>query len=82
MLEFIKNLFKSNSTSDSTRQEGTVKFFNGTKGFGFIKVNDTGDEIFVHKSDVIDRIRDKDKVTFVIEHEEKGPKAVEVRKVK
>ena len=82
MLKFIKNLFKSSQESDGTTKEGTVKFFNGTKGFGFIKVKDTDEEIFVHKSNVIDRIRDKDKVTFQIETEEKGPTAVEVRRVK
>ena len=87
MLKFITNLFKSNADTNTTTttagtKEGTVKFFNGTKGFGFIKVKDSGEEIFVHKSNVIDRIRDKDKVTFNIEKEEKGLTAVEVRRVK
>lgn len=82
MLKFITNLFKSSPESDTTTKEGTVKFFNGTKGFGFIKVKDTDEEIFVHKSNVIDRIRDKDKVTFNIEKEEKGLTAVGVRRVK
>ncbi len=90
MLEFFKNLFKSspssgsNSTNTNTSNnthEGTVKFFNKTKGFGFIKVNDTDEEIFVHKSNVIDRIRDKDKVTFSIEVEEKGPTAINVKRI-
>lgn len=82
MFKFITNLFKSSTDSTGTTKEGTVKFFNGTKGFGFIKVKDTDEEIFVHKSNVIDRIRDKDKVTFNIEKEEKGPTAVDVRRVK
>ncbi len=81
MLDFIKNLFRSSPDSDGATKEGTVKFFNGTKGFGFIKVKDSEEEIFVHKSNVIDRIRDKDKVTFNIEEEEKGPTAVDVRRV-
>lgn len=82
MFKFITNLFKTESTTEGDTKEGTVKFFNGTKGFGFIKVKDTEEEIFVHKSNVIDRIRDKDKVTFRIEQEEKGPTAVNVRRIK
>lgn len=82
MFKFISKLFNSNSESTGETKEGTVKFFNKTKGFGFIKVKDTEEEIFVHKSNVIDRIRDKDKVTFNIAKEEKGLTAVEVRVVK
>lgn len=87
MLEFFKNLFKSSpssgtkTTTNTNTKEGTVKFFNKTKGFGFIKVNDSEEEIFVHKSNVNDRIRDKDKVTFNIEMEDKGPTAVNVKRV-
>jgi CspA family cold shock protein len=80
--QFITNLFTSSPDTDTTEKEGTVKFFNITKGFGFIKVNDTEEEIFVHKSNLIDRIRDNDSVTFRIEKEEKGLTAVDVRKVK
>lgn len=87
MFKFISNLFKSSSDTRSNpdkpsgTKEGVVKFFNKTKGFGFIKVNDSDEEIFVHKSNLIDRIRDNDKVTFNIEEEEKGLTAVEVRRV-
>lgn len=78
--EFISKLFKSNNESE--KKEGTVKFFNRTKGFGFIKVKDTDEEIFVHKSNLIDRIKQNDAVTFAIKEEEKGLTAVEVRVVK
>ena len=47
--------------------EGTVKFFNGTKGFGFIKPSDSGDDIFVHSSGLIDEIRENDQVEFDVE---------------
>ena len=78
--EFISKLFKSNNESE--KKEGTVKFFNRTKGFGFIKVKDTDEEIFVHKSNLIDRIKQNDTVTFAIKEEEKGLTAVDVKVVK
>ena len=43
---------------------GTVKFFNDTKGFGFIKEDESGTEYFVHVSGLIDEINQNDKVTF------------------
>ena len=63
-------------------KEGTVKFFNRTKRFGFIKVNDSDEEIFVHANNLVDKIRQNDKVTFEIEKSEKGLTAVNVKKVK
>ncbi|MCX7548142.1 cold shock domain-containing protein [Xanthomarina sp. F1114] len=62
-------------------KEGTVKFFNNSKGFGFIILKDSEDEIFVHKNGLIDRIREKDNVTFDVEQTEKGPSAINVKKV-
>lgn len=43
---------------------GTVKFFNETKGFGFVVDNSTQEEIFVHVTGLIDNIREGDQVTF------------------
>jgi CspA family cold shock protein len=60
-------------------QEGTVKFFNETKGFGFIKPNDGSADIFVHVSGLIDEIRENDKVTFEVQQGKKGLNAVNVK---
>ncbi|MGY3212888.1 cold-shock protein [Mucilaginibacter sp. HD30] len=60
-------------------QQGTVKFFNDTKGFGFITPNDGGAEIFVHSSGLIDNIRENNAVSFDIEQGRKGPNAVNVK---
>jgi CspA family cold shock protein len=59
-------------------KEGTVKFFNNSKGFGFIKPSDSGDDIFVHESGLIDEIREDDKVKFDVEQGKKGLNAVNV----
>ena len=58
---------------------GTVKFFNGTKGFGFIKEDDTNEEHFVHVTGLIDEIREDDKVEFELKQGNKGLNAVNVR---
>ena len=59
-------------------KEGTVKFFNRTKGFGFISVTDSNEEIFVHESGLIDNISENDKVQFTTERGKKGMNAVNV----
>jgi cold shock protein len=58
---------------------GTVKFFNDTKGFGFIKEDETGTEYFVHVSGLIDEVNENDKVTFELEEGKKGLNAVNVK---
>ncbi|WDF70504.1 cold shock domain-containing protein [Sphingobacterium oryzagri] len=60
-------------------QEGVVKFFNETKGFGFITPNDGGREVFVHTSGLKDRIRENDHVSFEVQDGKKGPNAVNVK---
>lgn len=57
---------------------GTVKFFNETKGFGFITPDDGGRDIFVHVSGLQDDIREGDKVSFDTEEGKKGLNAVNV----
>ncbi|MFT5750499.1 MAG: CspA family cold shock protein [Ancylomarina sp.] len=59
--------------------QGTVKFFNETKGFGFIKPGDSSEDIFVHSTGLIDEIREDDKVEYDMEKGRKGMNAVNVR---
>lgn len=60
-------------------KKGTVKFFNDSKGFGFIKEEDSENEHFVHVSGLIDEIRDGDEVEFDLKEGRKGLNAVNVR---
>ena len=59
--------------------KGVVKFFNQTKGFGFITDSGTGKDLFVHVSGLRDEIREGDSVSFNIIDGKKGPNAVDVK---
>ena len=59
--------------------KGTVKFFNDTKGFGFISEEGSGKEHFVHISGLIDEIREGDEVEFDLTEGKKGLNAVNVK---
>jgi CspA family cold shock protein len=60
-------------------KNGKVKFFNESKGFGFIVDSESGKEYFVHASGLIDRIRENDEVTFELIEGKKGLNAVNVK---
>lgn len=60
--------------------EGTIKFFDETKGFGFISQSDGGEDIFVHTTGLIDSVRENDDVFFDVEQGKKGPIATNVRR--
>jgi len=60
-------------------KEGIVKFFNETKGFGFIKDKDSDKEYFVHVSGLVDKIKENDEVTFELQEGKKGINAVNVK---
>ncbi len=60
-------------------QEGTVKFFDSTKGFGFIKATSNGEEFFVHSSGLIDDIQDNDLVQFDTTVGSRGINAINVK---
>ena len=59
--------------------DGTVKFFNNVKGFGFILPDDGSKDVFVHQSGLIDEINEGDKVTYEVEE---GPKGLNAKNVK
>ncbi|AZA50305.1 cold shock domain-containing protein [Chryseobacterium carnipullorum] len=60
-------------------QQGTVKFFNDAKGFGFISPSNGGQDVFVHMSGLVDTIRENDIVTFDLQNGNKGVNAVNVK---
>ncbi len=61
--------------------KGIVKFFNETKGFGFIKEEGNNNEHFVHVSGLIDEIKENDEVEFELKEGKKGLNAVNVKVV-
>lgn len=58
--------------------QGTVKFYNESKGFGFIK-SENGEEIFVHITGLVDKINQDDHVEFEVTQGKKGLNAVNVK---
>ena len=58
---------------------GTVKFFNNAKGFGFITPEDGGKDVFVHKNGLSEDIHEGDKVSYDVEESPKGLNAINVR---
>ena len=62
--------------------EGTVKFFNTTKCFGFITPADNSEDVFVHHSGLVHEIRENDKVKYDLVQGKKGINAVNVKVVR
>ena len=61
--------------------KGTVKFFNNSKGFGFITPDDGSKDVFVHANGLIDEIDEGDKVSYDVEESQKGLNAINVKVV-
>jgi len=62
--------------------QGTVKFFNETKGFGFITPSDNSEDVFVHHSGLTGPIRERDQVSYDLIQGKKGINAVNVKVIK
>ena len=60
---------------------GTVKFFNNSKGFGFITSDEGDKDVFVHVNGLVDEIKEGDKVSYDVEEGPKGLNAVNVKVV-
>lgn len=60
---------------------GIVRYFNETKGFGFIKEGNSARDIFVHVNSLIDEIREDDEVEFELVEGRKGLNAINVRRI-
>ena len=70
----------------SNRISGTVKWFNGQKGFGFITRDDGQADVFVHYSAIDGQsgfrdLNEGDRVEFSVEQGQKGPAAADVRRI-
>jgi cold shock CspA family protein len=65
----------------ATVRQGHVVFFNGSKGYGFIKDDDTGESIFVHNNDLTSPVKENDAVSFETQKGVKGLAAVRVKKL-
>ncbi len=74
----IKPIFGTLFNTLFIMNEGTIKFFNEAKGFGFITPNGGGQDVFVHVTGLTGQVRENDKVTYSVENGQKGPTAVNV----
>ena len=72
-MSYILLNFGKNPT---TMNSGIVKFYNDSKGFGFIKEKDSGQEYFVHVSGLKDKIKENDPVTFALKEGKKLHKLI------
>jgi cold shock CspA family protein len=73
---------KEASDSKDTNREGIVTFFNESKGYGFIKDQETRESVFVHINALTEPIRENDRVTFQVEQGKKGLAAINVHLIK
>ena len=62
-----------------SKLNGKVKFFSESKGFGFLVENQTGNEVFVHATGLLDEIRENDQVEYEVVDGRKGKNAVNVK---
>lgn len=83
IMKMIKQIInKFTNTKARKMKEGTVKFFNRSKGFGFIKPTDSEEDVFVHQSGLIDEIHENDTVSFEVKRGDKGMNAINVKRTR
>ncbi len=73
---------KGTYEEEETVKEGTVSFYDDSKGYGFIKVKGTGESLFTHVKSHIDEIKEGNLVSFDVAPGDKGPVAINVKIVK
>ncbi|MFO7978031.1 MAG: cold shock domain-containing protein [Bacteroidales bacterium] len=61
-------------------ETGIIKFFNEKKGYGFIVDDKSEKDVFVHHTGLVDIVTNNDKVSYEISEDERGKKAINVRK--
>ena len=71
-----------NAVQNDVVRKGTVAFFNDSKGYGFIKDQETQESIFVHINSLVDPIKENNRVSFEVEMGPKGPNAVNVKLIR
>ncbi len=67
---------------ESVERKGVISFFNDSKGYGFIRDDNSRESVFVHLNGLVDRVKENDKVTYEVEMGHKGPNAVNVKLIK
>ncbi len=67
---------------ENQKLQGTVKFFNAEKGFGFIKAQNSSEDVFVHVSGLIDEVKENDVVEYETQQGRKGINAINVKLVR
>ena len=78
-MAFILKYLFLNKLMQIIMSNGTVKFFNNTKGFGFITPDEGGKDVFVHQTGLTEEIREGDKVSYDVQDGQKGLNAVNVK---
>jgi cold shock CspA family protein len=78
--DIVIGVVKREDTPEDQPHTGTVIFFNEPKGFGFITDQASGERIFFHVNDLIEQIKESDKVEYLINHSPRGLNAVAVRR--